>query len=123
MKIKTHLWDGLILFLVSAFLILPLALTFFYSVFTEWMDILPTGFTLSFYAGIFSDGAFINSLLRSIVISIVPVVICTIAILLVLYVITLYVPKLEKYIEILCNIPYAIQGGHLSCRYHFIVFG
>ncbi|MDY5110119.1 ABC transporter permease subunit [Faecalicoccus pleomorphus] len=114
MKIKTHLWDGLILFLVAAFLILPLALTFFYSVFTEWMDILPTGFTLSFYAGIFSDGAFINSLLRSIVISIVPVVICTIAILLVLYVITLYVPKLEKYIEILCNIPYAIQGVILA---------
>ena len=90
MKIKTHLWDGLILFLVAAFLVLPLALTFFYSVFTEWMDILPTGFTLNFYAGIFSDGAFINSLLRSIVISIVPVVICTIAILLVLYVITLW---------------------------------
>ncbi|MDB7987566.1 hypothetical protein PND93_00160 [Faecalicoccus pleomorphus] len=114
MKIKTHLWDGLILFLVAAFLVLPLALTFFYSVFTEWMDILPTGFTLNFYAGIFSDGAFINSLLRSIVISIVPVVICTIAILLVLYVITLYVPKLEKYIEILCNIPYAIQGVILA---------
>ena len=107
MKVKTHIWDGIILFLIAAFLILPLALTFFYSVFTEWMDILPTGFTLSFYAGIFSDGAFINSLLRSIVISFVPVVICTISILLVLYVITLYIPKLEKYIEILCNIPYA----------------
>ena len=114
MKVKTHIWDGIILFLIAAFLILPLALTFFYSVFTEWMDILPTGFTLSFYAGIFSDGAFINSLLRSIVISFVPVVICTISILLVLYVITLYIPKLEKYIEILCNIPYAIQGVILA---------
>lgn len=114
MKVKTHLWDGLILFLVAAFLVLPLALTFFYSVFTEWMDILPTGFTLSFYAGIFSDGAFINSLLRSIVISIIPVVLCTVSILLVLYVMTLYAPKLEKYVEILCNIPYAIQGVILA---------
>ena len=101
MKIKTHFGDALILFLVAAFLVVPLVLTFFYSVFTEWMDILPTGFTLNFYVEIFSDGAFINSLLRSIIISIIPVVICTISILLVLYVITLYVPGLEKYVEIL----------------------
>ena len=114
MKVKTRLWDGLILLIIASFLIIPLALTFLYSVFTEWMDILPTGFTLSFYSEIFSDGAFINSLLRSIVISFVPVLICTIAILLVLYVITLYMPKLEKYVEILCNIPYAIQGVILA---------
>lgn len=114
MKVKTRLWDGLILLIIASFLIVPLALTFLYSVFTEWMDILPTGFTLSFYSEIFSDGAFINSLLRSIVISFVPVLICTIAILLVLYVITLYMPKLEKYVEILCNIPYAIQGVILA---------
>ena len=93
MKIRTHFWDGLILLLVAAFLILPLALTFFYSIFTEWMDVLPSGFTLQFYAGIFSDGAFINSLLRSIVISAFPVFLCTASILLVLYVMTLYFPK------------------------------
>ena len=114
MKIRTHFWDGLILLLVAAFLILPLALTFFYSIFTEWMDVLPSGFTLQFYAGIFSDGAFINSLLRSIVISAFPVFLCTASILLVLYVMTLYFPKLEKYVEILCNIPYAIQGVILA---------
>lgn len=28
MKVKTHIWDGIILFLIAAFLILPLALTF-----------------------------------------------------------------------------------------------
>lgn len=114
MKVRTHLWDGLILFLVAAFLILPLALTFLYSVFTEWMDILPTGFTLQFYTSIFSDGSFLNALIRSIIISFVPVVLCSISILLVLYVITLYFPKLEKYVEIACNIPYAIQGVILA---------
>lgn len=114
MKVKTHVWDGIILFLIAAFLILPLVLTFFYSVFIAWTDILPTGFTFNYYIEIISDGAFINSLLRSIIISIVPVLICTIAILLTLYVVTLYAPKLEKYIEILCNIPYAIQGVILA---------
>lgn len=114
MKLKTHFVDGFILFIIALFLIMPLALTFLYSVFTEWMNILPTGFTLGFYKDIFSDGSFINSLLRSIVISFVPVVICTIAILLVLYVTNLHMPKLEKYIEILCNIPYSIQGVILA---------
>ncbi len=114
MKLKTHFIDGFILLIIASFLIIPLALTFLYSVFTEWMSILPTGFTLGFYGDIFSDGAFINSLLRSIVISFIPVVICSVAILLVLYVTTLYVPKLEKYIEILCNIPYSIQGVILA---------
>lgn len=107
---STKLFDGLILVLVSCFLILPLALTFFYSVFREWMDILPKGLTFQFYAQIFSDGAFINSLIRSIVISVFPVLICTLAVFLVLYVTTLYLPKLEKFIEICCTIPYAIQG-------------
>ena len=114
MKLKTHFIDGFVLLIIASFLIIPLALTFLYSVFTEWMNILPTGFTLNFYAQIFSDGAFINSLLRSIIISFVPVCICTVALLLVLYVTTLYMPKLEKYIEILCNIPYAIQGVILA---------
>ena len=114
MKLKTHLWDGLILFIIAAFLVVPLALTFLYSIFTAWTDILPTGFTLSFYTRIFTDGSFINSLLRSLIISFVPVCICSFSILLVLYVMTLYMPKLEKYIEILCNIPYAIQGVILA---------
>ena len=111
---KIRIADGCILILVGLFLIVPLALTFLYSVFTEWMDVLPTGFTLQFYKDIFVDGAFINSLLRSMIISVVPVMICTASILLVLYVTTLYFPKLEKYVEILCNIPYAIQGVILA---------
>ena len=32
--------------LIIAYLLLPLALTLIYSLFTEWMDILPSGFTL-----------------------------------------------------------------------------
>ncbi len=114
MKLKTHLWDGLILLIIASFLIIPLALTFLYSVFTEWMNILPTGFTLNFYTKIFADSAFIDSLWRSIIISSIPVIVCTISILLVLYVIILYMPKLERYIEILCNIPYSIQGVILA---------
>lgn len=114
MRLKYRLWDNISLIVISVFLILPLALTFLYSVFTAWMDILPSGFTLSFYSNIITDGTFIQSLIRSLIISFIPVCICSLAILLLLYVITLYMPKLEKYVEILCNIPYAIQGVILA---------
>lgn len=114
MKNKFTLVDGVVLFLVGAFLILPLALTFLYSIFTEWMSILPSGFTLQYYAQIFSDGAFINSVLRSILISVIPVCICTIMLLLLLYVMTLYFPGLEKPVEVLTNLPYAMQGVILA---------
>ena len=41
--------------LIIAYLLLPLVLTLIYSLFTEWMDIFPSGFTLRYYAEIFAD--------------------------------------------------------------------
>lgn len=111
---KKQLLNGLIIFLIAAYLILPLALTFMYSSFNEWSDILPKDFTLKYYVTIFSDPQFLVSLVRSLMISVIPVLICNILLILVLYVTTLYCPKLEKYIEILCNIPYAISGVILA---------
>ena len=57
MKIKTHLWDGLILFLVAAFLVLPLSFNIFLFCFIGMDGYLPTGIYLNLLCGIFSDGA------------------------------------------------------------------
>jgi len=103
-----------IIVLISIYLILPLALTFFYSIFTEWNDILPKGFTLKYYAQLFSDSIFLEALGRTLLISILPILVTGIIILLAMYVIVVYNPKLEKYIQILCMIPYALQGIILS---------
>lgn len=102
--------NKIIMALISIYLMVPLVMTFIYSFFTEWMDILPTGFTFKYYGQLFTDGLFWQALLRSIIISFVPVSIVTFALLLVMYVVVVYMPSLDKYIQILCTIPYAIQG-------------
>lgn len=107
---KRNVLNILILIFVAAFLLLPLILTFIYSIFTEWTHILPTGFTFKYYMEIFGDQLFLASLLRSLIISLVPVLVCTAVMILVFYVIVLYFPSLERIIETLCTIPYAIQG-------------
>ena len=116
MRIKKGIRFGSssVIVLISIYLILPLALTFFYSIFTEWNDILPSGFTLKYYKELFSDTIFLDSLGRTLIISILPILITGIIILLAMYVIVVYNPKLEKYIQLLCMIPYALQGIILS---------
>ena len=84
--------------LIIAYLLLPLALTLIYSLFTEWMDILPSGFTLRYYAEIFADPIFWASLARTVVISFIPVFITAVVLLLAMYAVVLYMPALDKYL-------------------------
>ena len=105
-KKSSHLF----IWLVAAYLLLPLALTCVYSLFTEWIDVLPTGFTLRYYAEVLSDRLFWAALARTVVISFVPVIITAFVLLCAMYVAVLYVPSLDKYLQIICTIPYAIQG-------------
>jgi ABC-type spermidine/putrescine transport system, permease component II len=96
--------------LLCAYLILPLALTFLYSMFHQWTDILPSGFTLQYFAQVFSDSRFLTALGRSVLISILPILLCTLIVLLAMYVVVVYLPGLDHLMQVLCMIPYAIQG-------------
>ncbi len=96
--------------LVCIYLILPLALTFLYSVFQDWTDILPKGFTLQYFRQVFSDLAFWTALGRTVLISVLSIAACTVIILLAMYVIVVYLPKLDRIMQLLCMVPYAIQG-------------
>ena len=96
--------------LICLYLILPLFVTFIYSVNTEWKGLLPTGFTLDAYTGLFANKAFLMSIYRTIIISIAPILICTIVMLLAMYVIVAYLPQIDKYVQIICTIPYAMHG-------------
>lgn len=53
-------------------------------------------------------------ILRSLIICVIPIIITTVIILLAMFVTTLYFPKLDKYVQIICMIPYTIQGVILS---------
>ena len=63
-----------VIVLFCVYLLLPLFLTFLYSVFTQWTSLVPQGFTLQFYVQLFTSEGFLLPLLRTVIISIVPVV-------------------------------------------------
>lgn len=99
-----------LIILISIYLFIPIIATFIYSISTEWIEILPSGITLKHYEALFKDMEFWKSALRTVVISIIPVMITAVLLLLVMYVVVVYLPKFDKLINILCTIPYAIQG-------------
>lgn len=107
---KREKTSATVIVLICLYLLLPLLLTFLYSVFAQWTSVLPRGFTLRYFAQLFSDQRFLAALGRSVVIAVVPVLVCTAVVLLALYAVTVYLPELEKLMQVLCMIPYAIQG-------------
>lgn len=100
--------------LVIIWLLIPLLATIIYSLFEDWTGILPKGFTLSAYQTIFSDPSFLTAMYQTVLVCLVPIVITIVVVLLALFVVTVYFPRLEKYVQILCMIPYTIQGVILS---------
>lgn len=100
--------------LVLIYLLIPLVVSIIYSMFDKWTGIVPQGFNLDNYATLFSDKDFLASMGRTVLMCIIPICLTIIVVLLALFVTTIYFPKLEKYVQIICMIPYTIQGVILS---------
>lgn len=100
--------------LVILWLLIPLLATIIYSLFEDWTGIIPRGFTLANYRKLFTDPAFLTAMYQTVLICVAPIVITIVVVLLALFVVTVYFPRLEKYVQILCMIPYTIQGVILS---------
>lgn len=111
---KTSLGAKIFLALVSAYLLIPFLATFVYSLFVEWTDILPSGFTLRNYEELFTNATFWASLGRTLVLCIVSVAITIVLLLLAMYVVVAVNRKLGKFMQFACMIPYALQGVILS---------
>jgi len=111
---KNSKYNILWMVLISLYLVLPIAFTFLYSISIEWKEILPKGITFQYYTQLLTDAGFMMSILRSLIISIIPVVLSVVMVLLAMYAVILYMPGLDRYLQILCTIPYAIQGIVIS---------
>ena len=99
---------------ITVYLLIPFVVTFIYSLSTEWVGIVPSGFTVKHYISLFQDQEFWLSLGRTLIICSISVA-SSIALLLgTMFVVTMYAPWLEKYIRFVCMIPYALQGVILS---------
>ncbi|SHJ89243.1 ABC transporter permease [Hespellia stercorisuis] len=110
MQKKKNIGARIIVIIVIAYLLVPLIMTLIYSLFKEWIDVVPTGFTLSAYVALFTDPAFWQSVGRTVIISVIPIALCTVFVLLAMYVVVIYHPEWDRFMQILCTIPYAIQG-------------
>lgn len=106
--------NHMVMIAVSAYLALPLGLTFLYSVFQEWTGILPTGPTLRYYVDLFRDPGFYLPVMRTLLVSTGPVALCSAIVILAMYVVVVHHPKWQKYIQILCTVPYSLQGVILA---------
>lgn len=111
---KTNRFSSVYIIAVIIYLLIPLVATAIYSMFYKWTGILPEGFTLNHYISLLSNNAFLLALGRTIIISIVPITLTVLIVLLALFAVTIYFPKLEKFVQFLCMIPYTIQGVILS---------
>ena len=96
------------------YLLIPLVVTIIYSLFEKWTGILPEYFSMESYATIFRDPEFLLSIVRTLILCVFPIIFSTVMILMALFVSTVCFPQLEKYIQLICMIPYTIQGVILS---------
>lgn len=99
-----------IIVFLSIYLLVPIVFTFLYSTFVQWDDVLPKGITFRYYLEILTDPIFLQSIMRTLMICILPILLCTFMILLAMYGVIVYVPRFDKYIQVIATIPYALQG-------------
>ena len=111
---KSKFFSNFFMIAIIIWMVLPLIATLIYSLFKNWTEIIPTGFSFNSYTALFSNPRFFTALYQTVLLCIVPIVITIIVMLLALFVVTIYFLKLEKYVQILCMIPYTIQGVILS---------
>jgi len=111
---KANIFPRVFLVLVGIYLLLPFGMTLIYSLFVEWTDVLPHGFTLRNYADLFSDAEFWACIGRTLVLCAVSVMLTIFILLLAMYVVIIVDRRLAKFMQLVCMIPYALQGVILS---------
>ena len=86
-------------------------MTFLYSIAQKWQStILPEKFTFIWYKALFQDVRFWNAIARSFIVSIISVLFSLIVMIPTVFIITVYYRKLEKFLNLVSMIPFAIPG-------------
>lgn len=99
-----------VLTLTSLFLLIPFIATLIYSFTIGWTKLLPSGWTLKYWGQAFTEPDLWPAILRGVLISIPPIIICNLVVILALYTSVVYYPKLEKYIQAICMVPNSLKG-------------
>lgn len=112
---KKGIGKKVFLLILFIYLIIPVIATILFSVAGKWdTTILPQSFTLNYYSTIFSDPNFLQSLLRSVILSVSAGLISVAVILPCVYLGILHFPKLIRLFEILAMLPFIMPGVVLA---------
>lgn len=114
MKRKSSILDKILLIILSIFLLAPLVFTVIYSFARDFQGLLPQGFTTESYVSLIKSDQILKVLLRTLIISIGPVLVSMAIILLAVFAGIRYYPKAIKLMDTITKIPYGIQGVILA---------
>jgi ABC-type spermidine/putrescine transport system, permease component II len=108
---KTNGVNKLIIAGILLYLFIPLAATLLFSIAGRWQTtVLPEYLTFKWYLQMFSDSRFLLSMLRSFAASAASVLLGLAVMIPAIFIITVYFPKLDKYLNIIVTTPFAIPG-------------
>lgn len=104
-------WNRIVITLFLIYLFMPVVATFLYSFSTAWVNtLLPEGLTLKWYKEMFTDTRFLEAIGRTLLVSGLTVVISLLIMIPTIFIIAVYLPKWERFMQIMVLMPFAFPG-------------
>ena len=98
-----------VVYSIVGIMMIPIIATFVYSMSSRWgATILPDGFTLNWYGQLLTDERFIAAFGRSLFIGLAALTLSVVLIIPAIFVVFYYFPKLDKVMNILILLPFAV---------------
>lgn len=98
-----------VVYSVVGIMMIPILATFIYSISSRWgATILPDGFTLDWYINLLTDPRFLQAFGRSLFICVAALSLSVVLVLPAIFVVFYYFPKLDKVMNILILLPFAV---------------
>ena len=106
--VNTH-FHKTVVYSIVGIMMIPILATFIYSISSRWgATILPDGFTLDWYINLLTDPRFLQAFGRSLFICVAALSLSVVLILPAIFVVFYYFPKLDRAMNILILLPFAV---------------
>ncbi|EKO3962778.1 ABC transporter permease [Vibrio fluvialis] len=103
------LYHKTVVYGIVGIMLVPIIATLVYSLSSRWgATILPDGFTLDWYLKLLSDARFIEAFGRSLLVCVAALALSTLLILPAIFVVFYYFPKLDRVMNLLILLPFAV---------------
>ncbi|MFG0887649.1 ABC transporter permease [Vibrio sp. CJQ_6] len=103
------LYHKTVVYGIVGIMLVPILATLVYSLSSRWgATILPDGFTLDWYLKLLSDARFIEAFGRSLLVCVAALALSTLLILPAIFVVFYYFPKLDRVMNLLILLPFAV---------------